>query len=235
MRFLLMVLLFGFSFNAPANAASFTVNDYKRHIELIGVVQDNALDFASKINELSIESSKEITMLINSPGGSVATGMIMVDSMRQAKARGVKFRCLSTVLSASMAYIILAECNDRYAFSNTLLLWHEISLSVRGAKVRDLFNILPPILELQARVDSDLKEFMHVSDGFYQKHSKSETMWTAAELIDNLDNNGFIKLIDRADFKTKNLYKFMQDDPFGFGQFGFEAVDRIIERMKGLN
>ena len=221
-----------FSLAAPANAASFTVSDYKRHIELIGVVQDNALEFAGKINELSIASSKEITMLINSPGGSVTTGMIMVDSMRQAKARGVRFRCLSTVLAASMAYIILAECDNRYAFSNTLLLWHEISLSVRGAKIRDLYVTLPPILELQDRVDSDLKSFMQISDSFYQKHSHAETMWSASELIDNLDNNGFLRLIDRADFKTKNLYKYMQEDMFSFS-VGF-TVQRILDRMRGL-
>lgn len=230
----LLTLLVGMVIASTSFASSFTVSNYKRHLELIGVVQDNALELANKINDLSIESSDEITLLINSPGGNVNTGMILIDSMRQAKARGVKFRCISTVLSASMAYITLAECDDRYAFSNTLLLWHEISLSVRGAKVRDLYNTLPPVLELQARVDSDLIEAMKVSQPFYEKHSKSETMWTASELIDNLDNNGFIKLVDRADFKTKNLYKYMEDSPFGFSFTGYDSVDRVLKRLNGI-
>lgn len=220
-------------FSTAALSNSFTVTDYARHIELIGVVQDNALDLANKINDLSNSSNKEITILINSPGGNVSTGMLMVDSMRQAKARGVKFRCLSTVLSASMAYIILAECDSRYAFGNTLLLWHEISLSVRGAKVRDLYNTLPPILELQARVDKDLMNVMDLSEEIYQQHSKSETMWTASELIKNVGNKKFIQIVERADFKTKNLFRYMQDDPFSF-LFGYESVQKIIERMKGF-
>lgn len=210
----------------------FKVLDYSRHLELIGVVQDNALELANKINVMSLQSNKEITMLINSPGGNVNTGMIMIDSMRQAKARGVHFRCLSTVLSASMAYIILAECDERAAFGNTLLLWHEISLSLKSAKVRDLYNTLPSILELQERVDTDLKGFMNVSDEFYQKHSKSETMWTASELVKNL-NNDFIKIISRADFKTVNLFTFMNND-IAFGEVS-AIVQRVIDRMTGLD
>lgn len=233
LKFLLFFMLLGLSTMAPA-ATNFTVKDYSRHLELIGVVSDNALDLANKINDLSIVNNKEITILINSPGGSVVTGMIMVDSMRQAKERGVTFRCLSTVLSASMAYIILAECNERYAFNNTLLLWHEISLSVRGAKIRDLYNSLPPLLELQDRVDADLMNFMNINNEFYQKHSHAETMWSAAELNKALKYNKFINIIDRADFKTKNLYKFLQDDPFGLS-IGFDSVQRILDRMKGLN
>lgn len=231
MKFLLTILLMFMPMMAMAK--SFTVPDYNRHIELIGVVSDNALDIASQINDLSLKSNKPITMLINSPGGAVGPGMIMIDSMEQAKARGVKFKCLSTVLAASMAYITLAHCDERYTFSNTLLLWHEISLSVRGAKVRELYATLPPILALQERVDAELMDYMDVSESFYQKHSKAETMWSASELAEALDYNGFITIVDRADFKTSNLFKYMNDSVFF--QTGFDAVDRIIERMRGLN
>lgn len=228
----LLLSLFLALFSSLACAKSFTVTDYNRHIELIGVVSDNALEIASKINDLSLASNKPITMLINSPGGAVGPGMIMVDSMEQAKARGVKFKCLSTVLAASMAYITLAHCDERFVFKNTLLLWHEIAVSVRSAKVRQLYATLPPLLELQDRVDSELKAFMQVSDEFYQRHSKAETMWSAQELKDNL-NNDFITVIDTANIKTKNLFKYMTED-FFFMSPGFESIQRIIDRMRGV-
>lgn len=232
MRNILLVLVMFFTSNVFAN--EFKVVNYKRHLELIGVVNGNALTLAEQVNALSKASNKPITMLINSPGGSVSTGMVLIDSMRQAKKRGVQFKCISTVLSASMAYIILAECNERYAMNNSLLLWHEISLSVEGAKVRELAVILAPIIALQQRVDKDLESFMSLSASEYQKHSMAETMWTGYELKSYL-NNDFIKLVDSADIKTENLYKYMQET-FLFGQTGtgFTSVDRILERLTGV-
>lgn len=232
MKYLLLVFLM--TLQASGFAETFKVFDYNRYVELIGVVDETALDLADKINNISKKNNEEITMLINSPGGSVTTGMIVVDSMRQAKARGVKFKCLSTVLSASMAYIILAECNRRYVMKNTLLLWHEISLSVRGAKLRELMDSLPPLLALQDRVDMDLKRAMNVSDGFYNAHNKAETMWTGAELMKALNYNSFITEVNRAEVKTDNLYTYMKKSNFNF-QIQFDSVRKILKRMQELN
>jgi len=211
-------------------ASDFIVKDYKRYIELIGVVDGSALELAERINNLAVKNTEEIAILINSPGGSVMHGMILVDSIRQAQAKGVKFRCLVPVLAASMAYIIFNECNERYTFNSSLLLWHEMSVSLRGAKIRNLYVTLWPLIQLQQRVELTLRKGMKVSKSFYQKHSDAETMWTGHELHNEL--NGYVTLVKNVDVKTENLYRFMKPsfDLFGQGT-GFEDVDKILKRV----
>lgn len=117
---------------APASTFSVPESDADRAIYLYGVIGGrSALDLAAKLEKMS-EDERPIYIVINSPGGEVLTGLQIVSGIRLAKSRGVQVKCLVGMLAASMASIIFDECSERYALSQSLLLWHSIATNVGG-------------------------------------------------------------------------------------------------------
>lgn len=71
-------------------------------------------------------TNNSIYMLINSPGGSVSAGNLIISAMNIAKLRGVTFVCLSTKYAHSMAFILMLHCDKRYALEGTRFLIHGV-------------------------------------------------------------------------------------------------------------
>jgi len=67
---------------------------------------------------------KAVTIIINSPGGSVATGNSFINLMLVAKAQGTVFTCIVPEIAASMAFHIFTHCDRRIALDSANLLWH---------------------------------------------------------------------------------------------------------------
>jgi ATP-dependent protease ClpP protease subunit len=97
-------------------------------IVLSGMVNaEMVVPAAQKIEQLSNDPEIEnIDIFINSPGGEVETGIILISAFDLAKARGKTVRCAVGIMAASMAMHFLGQCDERFAFKNTLLLFHEI-------------------------------------------------------------------------------------------------------------
>lgn len=54
----------------------------KRCINITGEITDElAVDFTDKILELNLESNEPITVLINSPGGEISSGLLVYDAI----------------------------------------------------------------------------------------------------------------------------------------------------------
>lgn len=78
-------------------------------------------------------TTKEVHMVINSPGGSVASGEVFINLMKLAQSKGTKFVCYVPQLAASMAFSILMQCDERYSLSTAGLLWHRARISFGGS------------------------------------------------------------------------------------------------------
>ena len=77
-----------------------------RTIYLFGQIDDGAVMFAiSQIRTLDSISKEDITLVINSPGGSVTAGKALIDAM-DAATSDIRTECFG--LAASMAAVILA-------------------------------------------------------------------------------------------------------------------------------
>ena len=103
-----------------------------RQIMLIGEV--NQLTASSLIFELlslAGEGDEDITLFINSPGGSVTAGMAIYDTMQYVKC-DVSTICIG--LAASMGAFLLAggSKNKRYALENAEIMIHQPSGGVSG-------------------------------------------------------------------------------------------------------
>ena len=80
---------------------------YNRTIYLTGRIDDmTAMAIVAQLRTLRSISSDEITMLINSPGGSVTAGKAVIDAMKTC---GCEIGTVCIGVAASMAAVILAS------------------------------------------------------------------------------------------------------------------------------
>jgi ATP-dependent protease ClpP protease subunit len=222
---------------APSVEAKTLTLKTKRYVELIGAVRGDAVELAQKIDKLSAKSDADIYFLINSPGGAVGPGMAVVDSMVMAKKRGVTFKCAVGVLAASMAFIILSECQERYALPNAKLLFHPISLSTPGSRVQELILNLDTTKNQEYRIMGRLKDLMGLGWKDFHRNYFAETSWSATELANYTKRAKFLTIVDRIEKGGENLFKYRKP---GFSIFGGKqntnrVVQEIIKRYEGAN
>ena len=104
----------------------------RRVVYLDGEIDDEcARDIIKKLLKLDIQSHKDITMYINSAGGSVASGLAIYDVMNMIKSD------VSTIgigKCASMASILLINGakGKRYILPNAEVMVHEVSSGTFG-------------------------------------------------------------------------------------------------------
>ena len=72
----------------------------------------------------------EIT--INSPGGSVFDGMVIVNELKAMSAKGVHTVAIVNVLAASMGSVISAACDECLIVPNGQMMIHDVSVGVQG-------------------------------------------------------------------------------------------------------
>ena len=105
----------------------------QRKVFLWGVVDDkSAKDITSRLLYLdALDSGKEITFYINSPGGIVTSGMVMYDTMQMIKSP-VATVCMG--MAASMGSILLSggKKGKRYIFPHGEVMIHQRSGGGQG-------------------------------------------------------------------------------------------------------
>merc|ERR1711988_198761 len=98
----------------------------QRIIRMGGAIDDDMANLivAQLLYLDSSEPSKDITMYINSPGGSVTAGMAIFDTMRHSRPH-VSTVCVG--LAASMGAFLLASGQEgkRYSLSNSRIMIHQ--------------------------------------------------------------------------------------------------------------
>ena len=148
----------------------------------------------------------EITLIINSPGGEVNSGMYLLNAMSLAQARGTKFRCITTGLAASMAFQVYAKCDSRYALPNSFMLYHPVRVTLGGGGLFAEPTIVTPALakqlsdeldRLEKLLISDLRGSMKVSDEIFNRNYVNETLLLAREI--NADSPNWLTLVDNVD------------------------------------
>ena len=132
---------------------------------------------AQRILDFADKSKDPIYLVINSPGGSVVAGLQVITTMRIAQSRGVTIKCIVPMMAASMAFQIFAECDERYAFDNSLLLWHPIRVTVNGVLTPKRATELAKMMALYEKhmVDVLLAKLEIDPEVFYY-HYYSETL-----------------------------------------------------------
>ncbi|MCQ2534308.1 MAG: ATP-dependent Clp protease proteolytic subunit [Clostridia bacterium] len=127
-----------------------------------------------------------IRVVINSPGGSVSDGFAIIDAMESSPCEIIT---MATGIAASMAAVILAAGNKRYATPRTEIMIHQPFGGASG-QADDLMIVANHIIQIQHEVALFLAE----------KTGKSEEMILSAMSRDNWMNAAIAKEFNIIDF-----------------------------------
>lgn len=137
-----------FPFWERANAAQY-LSLAPHDIFMYGQIDD---DLAMRVTQAMREADdgREITLHIISPGGSVYSGLFIIDTMRGLKSP-VRTVCASYCMS--MAALILSQGSIREALPNATILTHTLSTQCAG-KLAEVINCVREGIRLQGIMDS---------------------------------------------------------------------------------
>ena len=124
-------IMFGLVSNASAKSdPKGTITLTNRIVELNGPVGFSMIKTAQKkFIKLNAQSNDPIWIRINSPGGSVDAGLILIDTFRASKS---PVYCLVESKAYSMAAITLLFCDRKYALDHATIMLHEASYGTMG-------------------------------------------------------------------------------------------------------
>ena len=170
----------------------------KRCININGDITDIlALDFTDKILELNLESDRPITILINSLGGEINSGLLMYDAIVGSKA---PIRMVCRGRAYSMGAILFACANERYMLPNSELMLHQPMLGGRvSGNASSIKSISDSMLETKKKINSLLAKHTEKTEEEIDKatdfdHYFSPDEATAFNLFDEIIE--FSKVID---------------------------------------
>lgn len=102
----------------------------EKTLQLLGEVNDSTV--ATVIDAIELSPDKEMTLFIKSPGGSVDSGVKLLESMQRS---GKTFTCLIQEAS-SMAFVVTQlQCDKRYVSEYGTLLQHTWSVGVTPGSI----------------------------------------------------------------------------------------------------
>jgi ATP-dependent Clp protease protease subunit len=133
------------------------------------VTEDIAnLVVAQLIHLESEDPDKDISMYINSPGGSVYAGLAIYDTMQYIKPN-VQTICVGIAMSMGALLLGGGEKGKRLATPNSKILIHQVSSTGIGGQATDIEIHAREILETRKRLDEIIAE--HTGQDF-EKVSK---------------------------------------------------------------
>ncbi len=107
-----------------------TITLSNRTISLNGGIASSMIQKAQgKLLEFDEKSSQPIWIRINSGGGSVEAGLVLIDTMQAINS---PVYCVVESKAYSMAAIILTFCQRRYALRHATIMLHEASYGTAG-------------------------------------------------------------------------------------------------------
>jgi len=133
-------------------------------------------------NISATKSAKEVYLIINSPGGEVVLGYVLLNSMIVAKERGVRVNCVVASHAFSMAMMILPFCSTTYALPNSLLLFHSIRIEYSGVITDEMLKRTKIALDILARpLEKALASVMGITMEEYVSLRDIEIFYPASE------------------------------------------------------
>lgn len=115
---------------AAADAERRTITLTNRRVDLAGSIRSrNIKKVQQELMELDDQSHQPIWMVINSGGGSVNAGMVLIDTFRALES---PIYCLVESAAYSMAAMTLVFCDKKYALKHASIMFHPASFGARG-------------------------------------------------------------------------------------------------------
>lgn len=126
------------------------------------------------------EPGSPITVIFNSPGGSVLDGLALFDYLRRLRATGHHVTTVALGRAASMGAVLLQAGDRRLVGANAFLLIHEVSHSSAG-KVSELEDGVDFTRKLQKRLQAILADRSSLSEQQIARRWVRKEWWLDAE------------------------------------------------------
>jgi ATP-dependent protease ClpP protease subunit len=125
-----------------------------------------------------------VDLVLSSPGGSIVAGMIFIEAMQRAQERGTKFVCVVDKMAASMAFVILAACDNRYIMETSLLLWHPGRVGMNGYATSKGMKVIAKQLDIYNEyIDQLIRPALNVSDKIYHYYGDNDMVLTGVHMM----------------------------------------------------
>lgn len=129
----------------------------KRCVSISGEInEESAVDFTDKILDLNLESNEPITVLINSNGGEINSGLLMYDAIVGSKA---PIRMICRGKAYSMGAVLFACAKERYMLPNSELMLHQPMLGGKvSGNASSIKSISDSMLETKKKINKLLSK-----------------------------------------------------------------------------
>ncbi len=125
-------------------------------------------------------------IVIDSPGGDVQAGNLMIGLIDKEELEGTKVVCVVLHDASSMAFNLLTHCTVRLALQGSLMVVHKIAMTEPPALERMTAKNLRRLADDMDRQDAPFRQDNAKAMGLtlpdYDRYADNETEWTAAEL-----------------------------------------------------
>ena len=171
-------------------------NDIERHYDIFSLLlKERIIMLSGEINDdlatlvvsqllylSSIDGKKDISIYINSPGGSVTAGMAIYDTM-QLIDNDIKTICVG--LAASMGAFLLAggTKGKRYALPNSEIMIHQPLGGVKG-QVTDIEIITKRLLQTKRNMNKILAENTSKDIEVIERDTERDNFMTSYEALE---------------------------------------------------
>jgi ATP-dependent Clp protease protease subunit len=126
------------------------------------------------------EPGSPITVIFNSPGGSVLDGLALFDYLRRLRASGHHVTTVALGRAASMGAVLLQAGDRRVMGANAFLLIHEVHNASAG-KVSELEDGIEFTRRLQKRLQAILAERSSLTEAQIARRWARKEWWLDAE------------------------------------------------------
>ena len=120
--------------------AEYDVLTQEQGIKLVELTENNFVAIRGQIDESTASrfisdvmklKSNKIYVYLTTPGGSVISGMSIVQTINTLQASGKEFVCIAD-RAASMGFVIFQSCTQRYVMEHSIIMQHQVSLGIEG-------------------------------------------------------------------------------------------------------
>lgn len=165
----------------------------KSSFHLQGAIDGSLISPLLKSIKERANTSKNIWLIINSPGGSIESAIELVRLMKRLQHRGTEFSCVATGIAKSAAFYIFSMCDKRYALKLSRLLYHDGSISLFGVTLSeaDMVTMSIDFHILNHRINKDIRKILGFCKKQFNKYK--EVTWFPANL--NNASPGFLTIV----------------------------------------
>lgn len=136
---------------------------------------NGAIEAAAGVVKALNETTEDVTLVINSPGGSVLEGLQVVNAIRNCKQ---KVTAKVEVMACSMGGVIALACHQVIMHKDDLLMLHNCMSYAEGNK-EDLANVIESMKAIDAVLHSIITE--HVKDKTLDARIDNGEVWLTGE------------------------------------------------------